>query len=68
MFDAGKTSDWATYHMVKKLRQYVKSFSSNTGRSSTDKETDRQTDRQTDRENCYISVLTRANEIINYKM
>jgi len=50
MFDAGKTSDWATYHMVKKLRQYVKSFSSNTGRSSTDKETDGQTDRQTDRQ------------------
>ena len=42
--------------MVKKLRQYVKSFSSNTGRSSTDRETDGQTDRRTDRQTERIAI------------
>ena len=41
--------DWLGYRMVKKLWQYVKPFSSNTGTSRTD----RRTDGRTDWQNCY---------------
>jgi len=37
--------EWLGYHIVKKLWQYVKPFSSNTETSRTDRQTDRQTDR-----------------------
>jgi len=39
--------EWLSYHMVKKLWQYVKPFSSDTGTSRTDRQTDTQC--QTDR-------------------
>jgi len=52
--------EWLGYRMVKKLWQYVKPFSSNTGTSRTDG----QTDRRTDGHNCYISIaLTRDTDI-----
>jgi len=44
MFDADKT------RMVKKLGQYVKPFSSNTGTLRTD--------RRTNGQNCYINIVT----------
>ena len=48
--------EWLGYRMVKKLWQYVKPFSSDTGTSRTDRQTDRRTDRRTDRQNCYINI------------
>jgi len=47
---------WFGYRMVKKLRQDVKPFSSNTATSRTDGQTDGETDRQTDRQICYINI------------
>jgi len=44
--------EWLGYRMAKKLWQYAKPFSSDTGTSRTDGQTDRRTDRQ----NCYINI------------
>jgi len=44
MFDADKTIEWLGYRMVRKLRQYVKQFSSDTGTL------------RTDGQNCYINI------------
>ena len=55
MFDAGKTRMIGRpYDTAKKLRQYVKPFSSDTGALRTDGQTDRQ--RRTDGHNCYINI------------
>jgi len=40
--------EWLGYRMVKKLRRYVKPFSSDTGTLRTDRQTDWRTDRRTD--------------------
>jgi len=44
MFDADKTIEWLGYRMVRKLRQYVKQFSSDTGTLRTDGRKDRRTE------------------------
>jgi len=50
--------------MVKKLSQYVKPFSSDTGTSRTDGRTDGRTDRQTDR---FAISISRVSVLTRYK-
>ena len=52
MFDAGKTRVFGLPYGEKKLSQYVKPFSSDTGTLRTD----RQTDGRTDGQNSYINT------------
>ena len=56
MFVADKTRMIGLPYGEKKLSQYVKPFSSNTGRSRTDGRRDGHINRQTDRQNCYINI------------
>ena len=60
IFGADKNVEWVGYHMVKKLWQYVKPFSSDTRTSRTDRH--RRTDGHTmsDRQICYISIARQA--------